>query len=494
MRRSMWLASIAVLSVPYGAALAQTQRWNDRAQAQPLDDAPRVTVEIEGSRVLDFGQPVRVHFRVSDDAYVVVAHVTSDGRLTIIFPESQTGRTFVRGNVDMLARGRYSGSFASFYARENSGTGYVFAIASYAPVDLSRFKYADFERSGFATPFQNASRSVAFRPEAMMERFARWVLYDENTEFDYDVDFYSVSTPVYASALAACSASGYMFGEWDVLGQFGYNPYRALCGGYYNAYLSCLGFSIYNYYGGCAGAMRPFIVSGQPTTPPTTPSTPTESPINTKVIVNGIPHPTPIGPIDDGGNGKPTDQPSRVGKLAPSRDHGEGWDHLYAIPNRSLDNLKRSTMDEMRRKDGSAGSRFRGWAETEARGADPRAGGANAGQTPAQTRTGVTRGTDAPAREPAGYQTRRTGGGDDNSRSSGAAPARETPRTYAPAGETPRSSAPPRGENPRSEAPARASAPAHEAPAASPKASSGSGSQTTKSTSGSSTEPKKPPM
>jgi hypothetical protein len=85
MRKRVFGAALAVCAlVPVAIAAQQTVRFND-AVALDHDEPPLVSVWIEGGTAFRFGQPIRVHYRVEEDAYVVVARVDWDGNLTTAF-------------------------------------------------------------------------------------------------------------------------------------------------------------------------------------------------------------------------------------------------------------------------------------------------------------------------------------------------------------------------------------------------------------------------
>jgi uncharacterized protein DUF4384 len=472
MHRGMILSSVALLIAPLAATTAQLPRAG--RTIDPAADAPQVTIAIDGVRTFAYAAPVRVRVRLSDDAYVVVGRVASDGRLTILFPASRTGRAFVRGHQDFWVRGRQSGSAATFYASDQYGEGYVFAIASYEPIDLTRFSNADFGfGSAAASRFQVANRRYAYRPEEMLERFASWVLYDPNSPFDYDIDYYSVDVPRYANASSLCYSGGrFMYDDFDVgTAGFGLNRYGSFCRGFYNSYLACLGLSIYNYYSWCTPYNTGTIVRG-PIATPTTPTTPTPGPTDTanvKVIRGGQWQPDTVSrvPVDDkrrdGTNG--SDAQGR----APRSTDTQQWDHIYSIPRRAIDDLKGSPADDGRRKDPLPTRNERGWVEPDARGVNaPPTRTTN--EVP-PNRAGPTRNVDVPARDGIGEQPRRLGRNADGGSSpppretpirASAPPPRETPATF----ETPRreSSPPPREPMTRADPPPQRTA----TPAASP--------------------------
>jgi hypothetical protein len=187
MRTSLILvAGFAVLAPTLSA---QQVRWNDRPTTTWSEEAPRVRITIEGNRAVYSGTPMRVRFEASDNAFVTVVSVDDDGRMQILFPHSRTQRAAVRGGQIYYARNPRLGGEYSFVANGRMG-GYVFALASYAPLDFSTFENRDYDRIGGWSRFTVANRSISRRPDVFIDRFAASVLWDTDTPYDYDVDYY----------------------------------------------------------------------------------------------------------------------------------------------------------------------------------------------------------------------------------------------------------------------------------------------------------------
>lgn len=183
-----------------GDLAAQTVRWNDRGMAaDTIDESPTVQLWLEGQRSYSYGQPVRVRFRVSDDAYVVVARVDANGHLTVLYPTNRRSTTEVKGGEEIEIRGRRGG--ASFYATDRMGGGFVFAIASYDPFDLSRLGIRDFDRYVTGTYVGRPTRVYIGDPHRVVTRFAAMVTYEEHTPFDYAVDYYNVDAPYFLTSV-----------------------------------------------------------------------------------------------------------------------------------------------------------------------------------------------------------------------------------------------------------------------------------------------------
>jgi hypothetical protein len=240
-------------------AQSQAVRWNDRPTTSWDDQAPQVRVYIDGNRGVGYGQPLGVRFRVSDNAFVTVVRVAGDGRMTILYPTNRNQRTAVRANQIYYARDTRLGGDMSFVATDAIG-GYVFALASYAPLDLSSFENRDFDRVGGYSEFTVAQRGIARRPDVFIDRFAARVLWSVDTPYDYDVDYYSQFGHYAMNAYSLCSDNafgqyyGYAFrpgsriflsqlSSWERMNY----PYFGLCNSIYNRYecISWLTMSIF---------------------------------------------------------------------------------------------------------------------------------------------------------------------------------------------------------------------------------------------------------
>jgi hypothetical protein len=210
-----------------GAALpAQTVRWNDIASAIGEEqDPPALTVWLERA-IVPWGGNVRVNFRVEEDAYVVVARVDYTGALTVLYPSNRNRMYPVKAGVDHMVRSARLGALASFRANERPGsTGYVFALATRDPLNLTRLSNRDF--SSWVTGISRSRPSATYigDPYRVIQRFARLVM-DGETPFEYDVQFYSVDQPQFAhSSFSGFCGLGYS--PWSQMG-FEYNDSGSL--------------------------------------------------------------------------------------------------------------------------------------------------------------------------------------------------------------------------------------------------------------------------
>lgn len=285
MRKPVLGAALAACAlVPVAISAQQTVRFNDAAPLERPEEPPLVSVWVDGGSMFRFGQPVRVRYRVEEDAYVVVARVNWEGQLTLLHPRARNRQSMVRGGTDHMINGNRLGASGTFVANErNGGTGYVFAIASWAPFDLSRLSQRDF--SAWVTGIsmgQPVSRYVG-DPHRVISRFSQLVLWDEGTTFDYDVAYYSVDSPTWMTTASSfdepCFGNRYQRGN-----SYGYNYYGYGHG--YDDYGYCnetpwglqrcaLGFSYHSWSMGlpmgCFGGLRRQQVARHPNPPPVTP-------------------------------------------------------------------------------------------------------------------------------------------------------------------------------------------------------------------------------
>lgn len=392
-RRSLVLGTLAVLSIAAVAeaqatrsvdsrpaqtlARAQVIRWNALASASDtLEDAPIVKVWLEGTSVYSYGAPVRVWFNVSQDAYVIVARVDANGHLTLLYPASRTMSTGVEGGRDIPIRGR-RGS-ASFYATDRVGGGFVFAMASYDPFDLSRLALRDFDRYVTGMYVGRPSRVYIGDPHRVVTRFASLVNFSDDSPFDYAVEYYNVDAPYWVSSAGFANfCNGYygnyrrgMQERWDDEMFYGmgssYGSWAncgnvsAYCGlGYLN---SPWGYDLMGW--GAGGPLCFYPRNGQGTSQP-----PVLPPATDSVRVPGwLPdsikggRPDTVGTIPERRNGEALNNIRRQTTITEGPGRGTTVDaddpsrRSYAIPGRALRNSP-TTFGEGRDRGGETSAR-----------------------------------------------------------------------------------------------------------------------------------------
>jgi hypothetical protein len=350
------------LALIASALPAQSVRWNDRPTASWQDQAPRVRLTIDGPRAVGFGSPVSLRFEVSDNAYVTVVRVADDGRMTILFPYSRNQRSAVRaGTIHYVRNPRINN--VSFLATDRM-SGYVFALASYAPLDFSSFENRDYNNLGGWSAFTVANRSISRRPDVFIDRFAAAVLWDPATPYDYDVDYYHpIGYPGAFNTFAMCQAGGYayvvgwhtylaQFSSWDRLAYPAY--FDSMCGYMFYRLRCYSSLALYSYSSCNYG--RPVYIAGGPTIPVGGVPTDSTAPVDSAqfvpkggVVRGGLFAPTPVPVIPAG-----ADPAERVtGRF--DQPGGEDLDNITSIPARATRKMKED--DARRAANGSAPNR-----------------------------------------------------------------------------------------------------------------------------------------
>ena len=109
------------------AAAVEARVWLDRGD-EPL---------------LRQGDQVRVYYRASQDAYVAIFHIDTDGTSSLVLPHSPDEDHYVRGGRDyrlLFPRSPY------WYVEDRPGIGYYFIVASAEQFDFSSFRFSHYDR------------------------------------------------------------------------------------------------------------------------------------------------------------------------------------------------------------------------------------------------------------------------------------------------------------------------------------------------------------
>lgn len=312
MELRMWgvLVAAAAVAAPMTGLSAQGALLGQRARQLDFTP-PRVQIWLQDDENVPFGAPVRVAFQVEDDAYIVVARVDAHGRLTVLFPTDANGRQDVRGLSVVNVRTIPDGYGAAFYANDaGPGLGFVFALASTAPFDLSSLERYEFQRALTArgvglTP---AGRRIA-DPTRVIADFADRIQFG-GVPFSADLAFYAVDhlRPSFnrAGQYASCD---YQYGRYGLINdyrRYGVGIYRSSLYGY-SAFDDCAD-PWYRFAGYCSGfgyglyGLAPFLPycfngqgQGVATGPVAPPIGPGGGPLN-PWVTDSIrpPNPTPV--------------------------------------------------------------------------------------------------------------------------------------------------------------------------------------------------------
>jgi len=132
----------AVFTVLVGAGLGTPGPW---AQAQEYEEYPmeaRVWLDRGHEPVLQRGESARLYYRVSEDAWVAIFHIDTNGTARMVFPSSPQENHFARGGRDY--RVLFPGS-TYWYVNDDPGMGYFFIVASPQPFDFSQLSYSHYD-------------------------------------------------------------------------------------------------------------------------------------------------------------------------------------------------------------------------------------------------------------------------------------------------------------------------------------------------------------
>jgi hypothetical protein len=339
--------------VPVATPSQQTVRFNDRAQLEQ-EEPPVVSVWIDDGSMFRYGQPVRVRYRVEDDAYVVVARVDWDGNLTLLYPSGRNREALVRGGRDHAITGARLGARGTFVATErNGGTGYVFALASHVPFDLSRLSQRDFSSWVTGISLGRPTARYVGDPYRVITRFAQLVLWAPDTEFDFDIAYYSVDAPTWvtaSSAIDACMGSrsgrgwyGYEYDDFGYGWNDGYSRYG--CSGMEWWMRQCaLGYSYSQWSLGFPIGCIPLLRQPQVANYPNGPRPPRPLPDSSRVnpwVPDSISRPNVEQRGQVNGPHRMTVEPA-VAPVAVGRDES------YAIPRRAFERMRERGVREGR--------------------------------------------------------------------------------------------------------------------------------------------------
>lgn len=151
------------------------------------------------------GDRMEVSFAVSDDSYVAVVHVDTDGNLEFVYPQSPWDNEYVRGGQvhRVSSRGR-----SNWTVRSRSGIGYFYIIASPTPLDFSYFR----GRPGSPWDWGYAGQAIHGDPFIAFDQIARLLLPQWGYS-PYVYDYYSYHVGgLHRYPTYACSDRYYDYG------------------------------------------------------------------------------------------------------------------------------------------------------------------------------------------------------------------------------------------------------------------------------------------
>jgi hypothetical protein len=231
MKVSIGAASFALISAT-AVSNAQTAYPRVFTPGMQSDYAPPVDVWLDAIRY-DYGDRLRPYFASEPGAYVTIVRVSTDGVLRVLYPLRPGLQEPYRLGELPDDRVPVSGSGA-FDVYESSGTGFVFALASY-----ERFDFRYYTSGGSWNLARLASTGRLADPFEVVRRFINQILDDRG---EYSMDY--VSYEVESSRQRSRYASRYR--------NYGYDDYYHLCVSAFDAYYA--GYCGIRYGGGNYGA------------------------------------------------------------------------------------------------------------------------------------------------------------------------------------------------------------------------------------------------
>ena len=184
------LATGPVLGLMLLCATPMAAQEQFAARDEPLES--RIWLDRGTSPVLRRGDLVRVFYRASRDAYVSIFHIDTNGFARLLHPGSPTDGHLALGGRDyrvLFPESRY------WQVEEDEGKGYLFMVASPAPLDFSGFAYSRYgggwnlaalAQAAYRDPFLMMDDVVAtLIPERAGEYALDFVAYDIDRPHDY---------------------------------------------------------------------------------------------------------------------------------------------------------------------------------------------------------------------------------------------------------------------------------------------------------------------
>jgi len=129
------------------AAILAAGTWSglSAVTAQEYEEYPleaRVWLDRGQEPVLQRGEAVRVYYRTSEDAYVAIFHIDTNGTVRLVFPNSPQENHYARGGRDY--RVLFPGS-SYWYVDDDPGLGYFFIVASPQPFSFTDLRYSHYD-------------------------------------------------------------------------------------------------------------------------------------------------------------------------------------------------------------------------------------------------------------------------------------------------------------------------------------------------------------
>ncbi len=217
--RKIWLAALVALMglalVPPGSVQGQAQVQATDYESYALE--ARVWLDRGAEPVLRRGDRVRVYYRTSEDAYVSIFHIDTNGTVRLVFPSAPSENHYARGGRDyrlLFPESSY------WFVRDYPGMGYFFAVASPIPFDFSALRYSHYDGGWDLT---QVGRQLYTDPYVAMDDYVAAVIPEwEYTAYALDFTAYSVGEAHTYPRFLCYDCHGFRpYQSW--------NPYRYTC-------------------------------------------------------------------------------------------------------------------------------------------------------------------------------------------------------------------------------------------------------------------------
>ena len=134
------LGSMAVVGSGFSQPAWALQDYGSQDyEVYPLE--ARVWLDRGAEPVLQRGERARIYYRTSENAFVAIFHVDTNGTARLVFPSTPQENHYARGGRDY--RVLFPGS-TYWYVNEDPGVGYFFILASPEPFDFRDFRYSHY--------------------------------------------------------------------------------------------------------------------------------------------------------------------------------------------------------------------------------------------------------------------------------------------------------------------------------------------------------------
>ncbi|MDZ7779255.1 MAG: DUF4384 domain-containing protein [Gemmatimonadota bacterium] len=208
------VTSLTTLAILFGSSAGASQ-------AGPAPDAveARLWLDRGDEVVVQRGERLRIRYRTSEDAFMAIFRIDTDGRVSLLHPSDPRDDGYVRGGRDeslVLAQSPF------WTVRDDPGVGYLFMVASPEPLDFSRFEY----HRDLGWDLSSVGAFVYDDPYLAMDDFVAALIPDwEVVPYGLDFVTYHVGEPrSYPRFLCYDCHTSRSFQTW--------NPYAAMCSSY----------------------------------------------------------------------------------------------------------------------------------------------------------------------------------------------------------------------------------------------------------------------